>query len=111
MLLPLLTLQNIEIYCMDHSSKFTEPVLDVAGLHLRATAIPANTNTATDWAINIWNEWAENRVNSIADQDVSIAPMMTLLLKMSCADLAYWLGKFVLEVRKMMMTMMILFIP
>ena len=64
---------------------------------MRATTIPANTNAATDWCIKIWE--AENRANSTADQDV-IATVTTPLLQMSPADLAYWLGKFVLEDRK-----------
>ena len=44
MLFPLLALQNVEIYCMDHLSRFAEPVSDDAELHLRATTIPAKTN-------------------------------------------------------------------
>ena len=45
----------------------------------------------------VWGEWASSRVASERDGVVAVT---TPLLEMPPADLAYWMGKFVLEVRK-----------
>ena len=64
---------------------------------MRATAIPTNTKHSTDWGIRVWQEWAGSR----AAQDGGIFdPLTTPLLQLSPESLAYWMGKFVLEVRK-----------
>ena len=81
---------------MAASTRFIEPVSDVAEASLRAGAIPSNTKASTEWGIRVWEEWAACRKISTAGID-GVVPVNTPLLP---ADLAYWLGKFVLEVRK-----------
>ena len=78
---------------------FGGPVSDAKEVSLRAGAIPNNTKSTTDWGIRVWNEWATSRLTTIAG-DHGIAPLTTPLLEMSHVNLAYWMGKFVLEVRK-----------
>ena len=84
---------------MAASTRFIEPVSDVAEASLRAGAIPSNTKASTEWGIRVWDEWAACRKISTAGVD-GVVPVNTPLLQMLPADLAYWLGKFVLEVRK-----------
>ena len=79
--------------------RFGGPVSDADEASLRAEAIPNNTKSTTDWGICIWNEWSTSRVATVAGVQ-GIAPLTTPLLEMSHVDLAYWMGKFVLEVRK-----------
>jgi len=72
-------------------------VRDDDELQVRAGALPENTKATTDWGICVWDEWASNRVASERDRIVAVT---TPLLEMPPAYLAYWMGKFVLEVRK-----------
>ena len=44
-----------------------------------------------------WNECAQARAP--ANDQRSTVPASTPLLQMPCADLGYWMGKFVMEVR------------
>lgn len=53
---------------------------------------------ATDWGIKAWNNWAA--VRETTEESASRSPPTTPLLEMPAEDLCYWLGKFVLEMRK-----------
>ena len=85
---------------MASTSRFAGPVSDSAELELRATAVPANTKTTTDWGIRVWSDWANSRADPVADQLASSPgsafPVTTALLQLPPEALAYWLGKFVL---------------
>ena len=83
--------------------RFAEPVSDEQEIVLRAGAIPTTTKNSTEWGIRVWNEWAQAREesNTPAGEQRSTVPVTTPLLQMPSADLSYWLGKFVMEVRKM----------
>ena len=76
------------------ASRFATPVSDEAELEIRGTAIP---RAATEWGLRIWNEWASCRPPSLVN---GVLAVDTPLLQMRPADLAYWMAKFVLEVRK-----------
>ena len=86
--------------------RFAEPVSDEQEIVLRAGAIPTTTKNSTEWGIRVWNEWAQAREesNTPAGEQRSTVPVTTPLLQMPSADLSYWLGKFVMEVRKMDMS-------
>ena len=77
---------------------FSEEVRYSKEVSLWAGAILNNTKASTAWGIKIWNEWAIGRATPIAAD--RIAKQTTPLLEMSRVDLGYWMGKFVLEVRK-----------
>ena len=47
----------------------------------------------------MWDDWAAARPAS-SDTDHDHVPVTTPLLDMPVSDLAYWMGKFVLETRK-----------
>ena len=79
------------------ATRFAEPVSDVSESILRSGAVPANTKTCTEWGVRVWNEWAQSRAAPVTG---NISPPSTPLLELSIVDLAYWMGKFVLEVRK-----------
>ena len=65
----------------------------------RLTAIPEKTKSVTAWEICVWNDWAAACAATISETDRLI--VTTPLLEMPVEDLAYWMGKFVLEARKM----------
>ncbi len=45
----------------------------------------------------VWNEWRAQRATCLTN---GVVPVTTPLLEMPPVDLSYWMGKFVLEVRK-----------
>ena len=57
------------------------------------------TKASSEWGICVWNEneWASIWGSS---GSTDRAPVDTPLLEMPVADLSYWMGKFVLEVRR-----------
>ena len=59
--------------------------------------MPTTTKASTEWGIHVWNEWASIQGSSGSTDH---APVDTPLLEMPMADLSYWMGKFVLKVRK-----------
>ncbi len=86
---------------MASSSRFADPVSDQKQKERRSKAVPGKTKATTDWGIKAWTDWACSRV--ITPGDVGVVSRVlptTPLLDMPPGDLAYWMGKFVLEVRK-----------
>ena len=80
------------------ASRFAAAVSDADELSVQASAVPSNTKSMTEWGIHVWSEWANSRtVMPAPDGVVSVG---TPLMTMTPVDLAYWMGKFVLEVRK-----------
>ena len=67
-----------------------------AGRMLRLRIMTRDVNHVTLWGIRTW-EWAADRVPAAVEGK---CPVTTPLLSMPVHDFAYWLGKFVLEVRK-----------
>ena len=71
----------------------------------RESRIPANTKVNTSWAVRCWEEWAERNVkrnvkvkkNSSKEKYYEVNPDIK---KVANEQLDYWLGKFVLEIRK-----------
>ncbi len=84
---------------MASSSRFADPVTDAKEKEIRSKAIPDKTKATTDWGMKAWTDWACSRLISPADVVSRVLPT-TPLLDMPPGDLAYWMGKFVLEVRK-----------
>jgi len=82
------------------SARFAAPVSDTTENEFRLTRIPEKTRQITDWGIRAWNEWAAARGASTSEAVTDHVPVATPLLQMTGDDFAYWLGKFVLEVRK-----------
>ena len=74
---------------VDASARFGSPASSSQILE-----IPANTRKNTNWAVNVWNEWAEYRKR----QDPLNCP--PYLLTMQRCELNDWLSRFVLEVRR-----------
>ena len=53
----------------------------------------------TEWGIRLWSDWSSTRAVTAVEGTSRVCPS-TPLLEMPIEDLAYWLGKFVLEVPK-----------
>ena len=66
---------------------------------MRASALPGNMKASTNWGIRVWSEWAASRDTADVQRE-GVVPVTTALLEMLSANLAYWMGKFVLEVCK-----------
>ena len=81
-------------------ARFAAPVSDTTEEELRLTRIPQKTKQLTEWGVRAWNEWAATRGASSSEPVTDHVPVTTPLVQMSGDDFAYWLGKFVLEVRK-----------
>ena len=79
------------------AERFASPVSDTDEVVLRGNAIPGKTKATTEWGMRVWNDWASSRVTKT---DRTRADVTTPLLQMPPEDLAHWMGKFVLEVRK-----------
>ena len=68
----------------------------------RESRIPANTKVNTSWAVRCWEEWAVEcnvkvKKNSSKEKYYEVNPDIK---KVANEQLDYWLGKFVLEIRK-----------
>ncbi len=81
------------------ASRFAAPVTDANEKEMRSLAISGKTKATIDWRMKAWADWAFARQISPADVESRVIPT-TPLLDMPPDDLAYWMGKFVLEVRK-----------
>lgn len=79
------------------AKRFGSPVSDDKESSIRALVVPTTTKDSTEWGICVWNEWASIQGNS---GSTDCAPVNTPLHEMPMADLSYWMGKFVLKVRK-----------
>ncbi len=55
-----------------------------------------STKASTELGICVWEEWSLNRLDDSSDHGPANVP----LLEMSVPDLSYWMGKFILEVRR-----------
>ena len=78
-------------------SHFASAVCDDQQEERRANATPANTRDVTLWGIRTREECAADRIPAVVEGKCSVT---TPLLSMPIPDFAYWLGKFVLKVRK-----------
>ena len=79
-------------------SRFAPPISDASEKRLRHSRIPNKTQSTTAWGIRVWSEWASARVSR--GEATGCEPVDTPLLQMPVEDLAYWMGKFVAEARK-----------
>ena len=94
----------VAVLFMMASGRFAAPFDDNSEGQRRLLRVPIKTKQATAWGISAWTDWASARgasgSSSISDSSSNRAEVTTDLLEMSVEDFAYWLGKFVLEVRK-----------
>ena len=74
------------------SERFAKPVSDEELQSLRKSAIPANTQKSTNWAVNVWKEWSEYR----RKENPSDWPAHLLI--MSDWEFNRWLSRFVVEI-------------
>ena len=71
------------------------PLVSASDIVSRQKAsVPANTRKNSNWAMNVWRDWAEYR----SKQNPSDAP--SYILTMGVNDVDKWLSRFVLEVRR-----------
>ena len=94
----------VAVLFMMASGRFAAPFDDNSEGQHRLLRVPIKTKQATAWGISAWTDWASARgasgSSSTSDSSSNRAEVTTDLLEMSVEDFAYWLGKFVLEVRK-----------
>ena len=79
------------------ASRFGNPLTDFEVEQLRINSVPNATKASTNWGVCTWKEWSLTREVKEAE---GVKNLSTPLLEMKEEDFAYWLTKFILEVRK-----------
>ena len=67
---------------------------------LKKAGIPENTRKTTKWAENVWFSWAVTRSACLIEEAEKLHVLSSDLSEMSTDNVAFWLPKFVVEVRK-----------
>jgi hypothetical protein len=63
--------------------------------------VPRRTRENTSWEIGIWREWATFRLQNLTSEDSTDSQtLLSDISKMSDESIAFWLQRFVLEVRR-----------
>ena len=76
-------------HCPPSGSRFGKPVSDDEISQLIKDQENVNTKSNTKWAMNVFEKWRANRRDDIPE-----------LKLMNCEQMSYWLGRFVMEIRK-----------
>ena len=79
------------------NSKWALPVTDEIEDQHRVIAIPQKTRAATAWGMNIYSEWAAAGIIKNSTMP-NVCNLTTSLLDMKPEEIAYWMGKFILEI-------------
>ena len=65
------------------------------------TGVAKKTLAQTAWCDRIWSTWASQRMNlPPADTEERLHSLLTDFKSMEANDMAFWLGKFILEIRR-----------
>ena len=75
-------------------SRFLAPITDIAVQDAARCCVPKATEKATNWTLNLWKEWQNNRKDNGADYPLTPPHLLTEKL------LNEWMCKFILEVRR-----------
>ena len=73
--------------------RFMTPVSEAQILQAQEICTPATTNKSTNWSINLWKEWAENRKVCSHEHPDRLPHLMQI------DDLIKWMCQFILDVR------------
>ena len=93
---------SVEVENKENPGRNTVVVCDNEVKKRREPRIPANTKVNTSWAVRCWEEWpvepnVKVKKNSSKEKYYEVNPDIK---KVANEQLDYWLGKFVLEIRK-----------
>ena len=76
--------------------RFAVPVTDEDVKTAQQSSLSKNTVKSTEWAVNLWKEWALSR-EKICSDPAEIPPFILLC---SIEGLSLWVCKFILEIRR-----------
>lgn len=70
------------------------PITNSAVHDAARSSVPKATEKATNWTLNLWKEWQQNRKDNGTDYPLTAPHLLTEIL------LNEWMCKFILEVRR-----------
>lgn len=79
-------------------SRFGNPTTNAEIESIRKSGVPVKTKMNTNWAINVWNSWAKERV--CVEEAEKDHELCNNFVDMKVEAMVFWLPKFVIEVRK-----------
>ena len=82
------------------STRFGAPVMAKSIDQLITSTVPAKTRKSTQWAINVWREWAVFRKSSASRDEERAHELKEDFVNMSAPDQSFWLCRFVCKVAK-----------
>ncbi|CAG2205225.1 unnamed protein product [Mytilus edulis] len=93
-------IQTQQLVFSDNKNRFSNPVSTTEFEKRISDRIPAKTKSSTNWSVNVWQTWAENRnCNPItATEHYTCVPV-----EMKSADLQqidFWMYRFIMECRR-----------
>ena len=81
------------------NSRFASPSYFQEIQKVKESRIPSKTKANTEWANNIWRDWASFRSKYVAPEESTFA-LDTNIVNMEVSAISFWLQRFVLDVRK-----------
>ncbi|XP_063442151.1 uncharacterized protein LOC134722460 [Mytilus trossulus] len=93
-------IQTQQLVFSDNNNRFSNPVSTTEFEKRISDRIPAKTKSSTNWSVNVWQTWAENRnCNPItATEHYTCVPV-----EIQSADLPqidFWMSRFIMECRR-----------
>ena len=86
------------------TSRFGAPVTGDSINQLVTARIPGKTRKTTQWAMNVWREWAVFRLSSPMHGEEATQRLNDDFLSMCASDQSFWLCRFVCEAAKKIQT-------
>ncbi|CAI8018728.1 hypothetical protein GBAR_LOCUS11349 [Geodia barretti] len=73
------------------SARFGAPVTAMSIDQLITSKVPAKTRKTTQWAINVWKEWAVFRTSSASRDEEGAHGLNEDFVSMNAADQSFWM--------------------
>ena len=67
---------------------------------VRMEGIPRQTRKQTSWCMSVWSQWSDYRKANLIERSEGSFVLSTHLIDMPVEAIAFWLTKFVSEVRR-----------
>ena len=86
--------------CPQRDSRFGQPQNESDIKRIKESRVPKNTAKNTNWAVQIWQQWATERLRVPIENDDDDFTLEVDITKMTAISINYWLQRFVVEARK-----------
>ena len=82
------------------ATRFSEPQSDKRIQSLKKNSVPVATLRRNQWSLNLFTDWQKQRREHFLPDESFTNELKLQLCEITTPVLDYWLGKFILEVRK-----------